>query len=198
MFRDPNVFRIIREKIIPYISSHPIIKIWSAGCATGQEIYSLAIILKELGVYDRSIIYATDVDATAIEKAKIGSYDIKITLKYFENYYLSGGKEKFSKYFTIKNDKMIVKDELKENICFATHNIITDDVFNNFSLILCRNMFIYFDNILQAKGLNIFKNSLETNSFLVLGNSESMYFNGGHDYFSTYDEKNKIYKTKEI
>jgi chemotaxis protein methyltransferase CheR len=196
MFRDPEVFSVIREKIMPYIASHPTIKIWSAGCAKGQEIYSLAILLKEMGVYDRCILYATDIDITAVDKAREGKYKIKDGLKYFENYYLSGGKNKFSKYFTIKDDYMIVKDELKQNICFSTHNIITDESFNTFSLILCRNMFIYFDNDLQSKGLNTFKNSLEQSGFLVMGKSESLHFNGGYTYYQDYDEKNKIYKLK--
>lgn len=196
MFRDPKVFEVIREKIMPYISSHPTIKVWSAGCARGQEVYSLAILLKELGVYDRCVLYATDIDINAVNSAREGRYKTSDSLEYFENYYLSGGKEKFSKYFDIKGDELIVKDDLKKNICFATHNIITDDVFNTFSLILCRNMFIYFDNDLQSKGLITFRDSLEPSGFLVMGNSESMHFNGGYTYFKNYDEKNKIYKIK--
>jgi len=195
-FRDPEVFKIIREKLIPFVSSYPTIKIWSAGCATGQEVYSLAIILKELDLYDRSIIYATDIDSSAIEFAKNGKYPIRESIKGFENYYLSGGKEKYSDYFNITNDKIIVKDELKENICFATHNIITHDVFNHFSLILCRNMFIYFNNDLQFRGLEIFKESLENSGFLVLGKSESMYSNKGYELFKDFDKNNRIFKGK--
>jgi chemotaxis protein methyltransferase CheR len=196
MFRDPEVFAIIREKIMPYIESHPTIKIWSAGCARGQEIYSIAILLKELGVYDRCILYATDIDANAVDEARDGKYLIKDSMKYFENYYLSGGREKFSKYFDIDDKYVTIKEELKQNICFSTHNIITDDVFNTFSLILCRNMFIYFDNDLQSKGLNIFKDSLEMSGFLVMGKSESLYYNGGYTYYKDYDKTNKIYKLK--
>jgi chemotaxis protein methyltransferase CheR len=187
---------IIRKKIIPYISSHCTVKIWSAGCAKGQEVYSLAIMLQELGVYDRCILYATDIDPVAVNFAREGKYNIKKTLPYFENYYLSGGKEKFSNYFDIEDDKLVIKDSIKKNICFATHNIITDDVFNVFSLILCRNMFIYFDNDLQSKGLNTFRNSLEPSGFLVMGKSESMNFNGGYSYFKDYDKFNRIYKLK--
>lgn len=192
MFRDPEVFRLIREKIIPYISSYPIIKIWSAGCAKGQEVYSLAIMLKEAGIYDRCIIYATDVDSKAINAGIEGKYNIKDGLKYFQNYYLSGGTEIFSKYFDITDKELIVKDELKTNICFSTHNIITDDVFNTFSLILCRNMFIYFDKDLQLRGLNTFRLSLEDNGFLVMGKSESI--NTCEGFFKNYDAINKIYK----
>ena len=112
MFRDPKVFNKIREEVIPYISSYPIIKIWSAGCARGQEVYSLAILLKEAGIYDRCIIYATDVDSKAVDAAIEGRYDIKDGLKYFENYYLSGGQNLFSEYFDIINNELIIKDYL--------------------------------------------------------------------------------------
>jgi len=196
MFRDPEVFRIIRDSVISYLKSYPIIKIWSAGCATGLEAYSLAIILKELNIYDRSIIYATDIDSDAIRRAESGRYDCRNFFKNYENYYLSGGKERFSKYFSIDKDMVVINDDLKENICFATHNIITDDVFNTFSLILCRNMFIYFDSSLQSKGLNTFRHSLEYNGFLVLGKSESLHTNGGYSYFKAYDETSRIYKLK--
>jgi chemotaxis protein methyltransferase CheR len=194
MFRDPEVFRQIREIIIPYISSYHTIKIWSAGCAKGQEAYSLAILLTEAGLYDRTIIYATDVDPTALDFAIRGKYDIKNSLKYFENYYLSGGKELFSKYFTITDKELIVKEDLKKNICFSTHNIITDNVFNTFSLILCRNMFIYFNKDLQNRGLKIFNSSLENNGFFIMGKSEGININGGDLLFKNYDPINKIYK----
>jgi chemotaxis protein methyltransferase CheR len=196
MFRDSEVFKEIRERIIPYISSYPIIKIWSAGCARGQEVYSIAIMLKEAGIYDRCIIYATDVDSKAIDMAIEGKYSIKDGLKYFENYYLSGGKELFSKYFNITEKEITIKEDLKNNICFSTHNIITDNVFNTFSLILCRNMFIYFDSDLQARGLNTFKLSLEDNGFLVMGKSESINTNDKDISFKNYDTSNKIYKLK--
>lgn len=196
MFRDPEVFKAIRQEILPYIASYPIIKIWSAGCAHGQEVYSLAILLKEAGLYERSIIYATDVDTHAIERAIAGRYKVDESLKYFENYYLSGGTERFSKYFYKENGELIVKDELKKNICFATHNIVTDDVFNTFSLILCRNMFIYFDYDLQSRGLTTFKESLEESGFLVMGKSESIHYNGGNAYLKEYDAVHKIYKIK--
>lgn len=194
MFRDPKVFKKIREELIPYISSYPIIKIWSAGCAKGQEVYSLAILLKEAGIYERCIIYATDVDEKAIDSAIEGKYDIKDGLKYFENYYLSGGQNLFSEYFDITYNKLIIKDSLKTNICFSTHNIVTDNSFNSFSLILCRNMFIYFDKDLQLKGLNTFKSSLEKNGFLVLGKSEGIHTEEEKKLFTIYDGINKIYK----
>jgi chemotaxis protein methyltransferase CheR len=198
MFRDADVFRYLANEILPYINSYHTIKIWSAGCANGEEIYSIAILLKELGIYDKSILYATDIDEDAITRAKNGKYRIKNGLEFCQNYYLSGQNGNFNKYFDIDNDFLSIKPELKNNICFASHNIITDDVFNTFSLILCRNLFIYFDNQLQEKALKLFHNSLETSGFLVLGQSESIKYNNGQKYFKEVDRKNNIYKKKEI
>ena len=195
MFRDPAVFQQIREKIIPQIATHPIIKIWSAGCGKGQEVYSLAILLLEAGLYERAIIYATDADAKAIECAMEGAYSVEESLGYMQNYYLSGGVEKFSNYYSILGDKIVMSQKLKDNICFAKHNIITDEVFNTFSLIVCRNMFIYFGGELQSKGLRTFYESLEDEGFLVMGKSEGMHYNQGKKYFKEYDEHNKIYKS---
>ncbi len=192
MFRDPPVFQQIRKKIIPYIASYPIIKIWSVGCASGQEVYSLAIMLKEAGLYERSIIYATDISKSTIESAIAGKYKMQESLKYFENYYLSGGTNKFSQYFDIEGETLIVKDSLKKNIYFATHNIATDDVFNIFSLIICRNVLIYFDTTLKNRAFNVFQSSLEELGFLILGKSENI----NHDYFQDYDTINRVYKLK--
>lgn len=194
MFRDPLVFKEIREKIIPKIATYPIIKIWSAGCAKGQEVYSLAILLMEAGLYERSIIYATDADEHAIECAIEGIYTVEEALKYTQNYYLSGGLQQFSQYYSIVKDKIVFNEKLKENICFAKHNIINDGVFNTFSLIVCRNMFIYFGSDLQSQGLQTFCDSLEDDGFLVLGKSEGINYNQGKKYFKEYDEKNKIYQ----
>lgn len=194
MFRDPDVFSILRSEIFPYISSYPVIKIWSAGCAHGQEAYSLAIILKELGIYDRSVLYATDIDPEAVEKAYEGRYPMKDALKYYENYYLSGGIQKFSEYFTIAGDYLVINDDLRQNICFSCHNIVTDAVFNEFSLILCRNMLIYFDSELQLRALKLFNNSLAKRGFLILGKSESLNTNGGYRYFDNHKLSDRIFK----
>jgi chemotaxis protein methyltransferase CheR len=194
MFRDPFVFETIAKNIIPNIDSYPTIKIWSAGCANGEEIYSIAIILKELGLYDRSILYATDIDEDAIENAKLGKYSIKNGLEFCQNYYLAKRESKFNKYFDIKDDYIYINDDIKKNICFSTHNIITDDVFNTFNIILCRNMFIYFNYELQKRALNIFHKSLENSGFLVLGQSESIQNNSGYKYFKEYSKEKKIYK----
>lgn len=194
MFRDPEVFKEIREKIIPKLAAYPIIKIWSAGCAKGQEAYSLAILLMEAGLYERSIIYATDADENAIACAMRAKYPIAEALGYTQNYYLSGGEQKFCKYYSILGDSIVIDEKLKENICFVKHNIITDDVFNTFSLVVCRNMFIYFGNELQTKGLETFNQSLENGGFLVMGKSEGIQYNQGKKYFKEFSDKHKIYQ----
>ncbi|MFA5984449.1 MAG: protein-glutamate O-methyltransferase CheR [Methylococcaceae bacterium] len=194
MFRDPSVFYVLRTEIIPYIASYPVIKIWSAGCAYGQEIYSLAIILSELGLYDRCVLYATDIDFDAVDRAHLGRYPIKETLKYFENYYLSGGSQRVSEYFTMEGDFMVVKPNLRRNICFACHNVATDSAFNEFSLVLCRNLLIYFDHQLQQRVLKLFHDSMTTNSFLVLGKFEALNNNAGYQYFNNYKLKERIFR----
>jgi chemotaxis protein methyltransferase CheR len=197
MFRDPDVFNCIAKDVLPYISSYPAIKIWSAGCAYGEEIYSIAILLKELGLYDRAVLYATDIDEEAIKKAKLGKFTLKQALDFCQNYYLAGRKDIFQKYFDIKDDFVYIKESIKKNIYFSTHNLITDGVFNTFSLILCRNLFIYFDNKLQEKALKTFSNSLEHNAFLVLGQSESIRYNNGERYFKEFSIDKRIYKNKK-
>jgi chemotaxis protein methyltransferase CheR len=194
MFRDPTVFQKIREEIIPQLASYPVIKIWSAGCATGEEPFSLAILLHEAGLLQRSVIYATDVDPYALSIAKEGRYNLTGLTKSIENYYLSGGKEKFSDYYTIDHNSAFFDPKLSNNICFAEHNLITDAPFNEFQLILCRNVFIYFDTNLQSHSLMKFDSSLETGGFFVSGKQEYLEHTGINHHFEPYDIENKIYR----
>lgn len=194
MFRDPTVFEKIRNEIIPQLASYPVIKIWSAGCATGEEAYSLAILLHEANLLKRSIIYATDADPYVLSIAKEGRYNLTGLTKSIENYYLSGGKEKFSDYYTIDFNGAFFDPKLSRNICFAEHNLITDAPFNEFQLILCRNVFIYFDTHLQTASLIKFQDSLEGGGFFVSGKQEYLENAGINRYFQPYDSENKIYK----
>ncbi|PRR84350.1 CheR family methyltransferase [Clostridium vincentii] len=195
-FRDPNVFALIKTKILPYLNSYNHIKIWCAGCSNGKEVYSLAIMLKEAGILNKTQIYATDINPYVIEEAKNGIYSTDSLDKDISNYRNAQGEKNFVEYFSINRSYMKVKEELMKNILFFQHSMISNGTLNEFNLILCRNVFIYFNDSLQEKMLESFNNSLDNNGFLVLGKSEGIQRNNGEKYFCKYDEKLKIYKKK--
>lgn len=196
MFRDPVFYRSLRENVIPILKTYPFIKIWHAGCATGEEAYSMAILLQEEGLYDRTTIYATDFNQMALNRAKDGIFSNKMIKEYTSNYQLAGGKESFSSYYTSNYDNVIMNQSLKKNIVWANHNLVTDSVFAEVNLILCRNVLIYFDKNLQNKVQNLFYNSLINGGVLCLGSKESLRFS---DLFADYielDTKQRIFKKK--
>jgi len=190
-YRNPEVFKILREELLPKLDSFLDIKIWCAGCSSGEEPYSIAIILKELGLLDKSLIYATDLNEVILENAKNGLYSKDSYNMFLKNYYKAGGSESFSRYFTDYDDFVQINDNIKENILFFRHNLVLDGKMNDFQLIFCRNVLIYFDKDLKAKVFNLFNESLDNYGFLVLGESESLNMDNS---FKTIDEKNKIYK----
>lgn len=194
MFRDPVFYMALRKNIIPVLKTYPYIKIWHAGCATGQEVYSLAIVLKEEGCYDRSQIYATDFNDAALAKAKTGIYSAKNIKEYISNYQQAGGIESFADYYHANYDSVIMDSSLKKNITFANHNLATDSVFGEINLILCRNVLIYFDRTLQDRVLSMFQESLCRNGFLCLGSNESLSFSQVSDDFRQYVGQEKIYQ----
>jgi chemotaxis protein methyltransferase CheR len=196
MFRDPAFYRALREKIIPILQTYPFIKIWHAGCATGEEAYSMAILLQEEGLYDRTTIYATDFNQLALNRAKEGIFSNKMIKDYTTNYQLSGGKESFSSYYTSNYDHVIMNQSLKENIVWANHNLVTDSVFAEVNLILCRNVLIYFDQNLQNKVQTLFYNSLMNGGVLCLGNKESLRFSDLYEEYTELDTKQRIFKKK--
>jgi len=167
MFRDSNKFRYIKSVVFPKISTYSFIRIWSLGCSYGQEAYSLAILLKEQNLLHKSMIYATDIDADAIEQAKKGCYGLDKAFKYCENYYLSGNCEHFSQYFDIKSGRFCIKNEFKRHVCFFEHDILRDYLFNSFHLILCRNILYYFNQDTQKKIIDKISKSLEYGGFLI-------------------------------
>lgn len=193
-FRDHEVFNTIKNKILPYLNSYNHIKIWCAGCSIGKEVYSLAIILKEAGMLSKTQIYATDINPYAIEEAKNGLYSITTLDKDIDNYRNAQGEKSFIQYFDINKSYIKVKEELKKNILFFQHSLLSNGTLNEFNLILCRNVFIYFNDSLQEKVLKNFYNSLDNNGFLVLGKSEGIEKNNGYNYFYKYDKQNKIYR----
>jgi chemotaxis protein methyltransferase CheR len=176
VFRDPSAYLAVREHVLPYLRTYPFVKIWLAGCATGEEVYSLAIMLEEEGLLGRSQIYATDINGESLAKAKQGIFDISPFQDYTRNYQLAGGKKSFSDYYHSKYGSAIMRDFLRKNIVFSTHNLATDSAFGEMHLVICRNVLIYFDQTLQDRALGLFHNSLVPSGFLWLGTKESLNF----------------------
>ncbi|WP_245586337.1 CheR family methyltransferase [Olivibacter sitiensis] len=174
MFRDPSFFKMLRESVLPTLNTYPFIRIWVAGCATGEEAYSLAILLKELKMLHKSLIYATDLNPVALESAKLGHIPLKYMKQYSENYIAAGGTDDFSSYYTASYYYVQINKDLLKNMVFSLHNLVSDHSFNEFQLILCRNVFIYFNSTLQDRVLNLFDNSLANLGYLALGSKETL------------------------
>lgn len=174
MFRDPHAFKIIRTNVLPILKDLQVLRVWSVGCSTGEEPYSLAIMLEEEGLYDRSRIYATDINEDFILKARHGVFPLRRMKEYTTNYLESGGCLDFSSYYATAYDRVVFTDALKRNIVFAQHNLVSDSSFNEFGLILCRNVMIYFDEFLQKKVFELLDGSLSPGGFLALGEKESL------------------------
>jgi len=198
MFRDPEFYLAFRNKVIPDLSTYAHIKVWIAGCSTGEEVYSLAIILKEENLLSRSRIYATDMNKSVLEVAKQGIYSSKEIEKDSENYLKSGGKGKLSDYYTSKYGSVIFDKSLSKNVVFADHNLVTDSVFAEVNLVFCRNVLIYFDRELQNKVLTLFTDSLTKMGILCLGTKENLQFTDVVDKYEIIDKKMKIYKKVHI
>ena len=196
MFRDPEFYKEIRNHVIPKLASYPTIKIWHAGCATGEEVYSMAILLKEEGLLERTRIYATDLNPANLEKARKGIMPLSYMKNYTQNYLLSGGKSDFSEYYTARYGNDIIRKDLLANVLFSQHNLVTDQVFNEFQLICCRNVLIYFNKKLQDKVLRLFYDSLSPLGYLALGIKESLLFSQIRDNFQTVSANNKIFRRK--
>ena len=176
MFRDPEFYKTLRTDILPRLGTYPFIRIWVAGCSTGEEAYSIAIFLKELNLFHKSLIYATDINSAVLENAAQSMIPMSKIKLYTENYIAAGGSEQFSDYYTANYSLGKLKEELKTKIIFSTHNLVSDHSFNEFQLILCRNVIIYFDRELQTKVFELFNNSLEKFGYLALGTKETLDF----------------------
>ncbi|RQP13397.1 MAG: protein-glutamate O-methyltransferase CheR [Chryseobacterium sp.] len=176
MFRDPYFFKALREDIIPQLGTYPLIRIWVAGCSTGEEAYSIAILLKEAGLYHKSLIYGTDINPSVLETARAGVFPLQQMKAYSENYILSGGKKDFSDYYTANYDSAKFDESLKQKLILSTHNLAADSSFNSFQLIICRNVLIYFEKTLQEQVFRLFDNSLEPLGYLALGSKETLRF----------------------
>jgi len=194
MFRDPSVFLALRQEVVPVLKSFPFIRAWNAGCATGEEAYSLAILLKEEGMLKRATFFATDFNDTALETAREGVYDAEQFKKFTGSYQRAGGTGSLSDYYHARYKKALIDAELRKKITFANHNLVNDRVFTESHLIMCRNVLIYFNSELQDRVLRIFYESLVTGGFLCLGQKESLLFSSVQECFVEVDQKNKIYK----
>lgn len=196
MFRDPDFYRAFREKVVPVLKTYPFIKIWHAGCATGEEIYSMAILLSEEGLYERSQIYATDIDREVLEKARRGIFPLTELRKYTDNYQRAGGKGSLADYYTAKYDNVIMDPRLKKNLIFADHDLATDQVFGEMQVIFCRNVLIYFNRTLQNRVLQLFYDSLDLGGTLCLGSKESLRFAECAPAFDVVDADQRIYRRR--
>ena len=194
MFRDPGFYRVFREQVVPTLRTYPFIRIWHAGCATGEEVYSMAILLEEEGLYERSRIYATDINEVVLQKAKAGIFPIDRMQEYTENYIGAGGKRSFSDYYVAKYDGALFHPSLTKNVVFSQHNLVTDRSFSEFNVILCRNVLIYFDKTLQAGVLTLFYDSLAMFGALALGSKESLRFSPYEECYEQINDREKIYR----
>lgn len=194
MFRDPSFYKALNSQVIPYLSSYQHSKIWCAGCSSGEEVYSLAILLNEAGLSKKAFIYGTDINTEVLKEARKGIYSLRKIKSYVENYQLTGLSGSITDHFTILYDAASIHNELKQNTLFSVHNLVSDNVFNEFQLISCRNVFIYFEIKLQERILDLFYKSLAPLGFLCLGTKETIRSDYFKKKFKVINQKENIYQ----
>jgi len=196
MFRDPPFFKAIVEKVFPALPKKSPLKLWHAGCSTGEEVYSLTILLKENGLLQRTQLYATDINEAALESAREGVIELKQMREYTGNYQMSGGQQSFSDYYSAAHNSAIIDRSLLKKVLFTDHNLVTDGVFGEMDLIICRNVLIYFSKELQEKVFRLFLDSLTEDGFLGLGSKESLDFSDCKEAFEAIDGRKRIFRRK--
>ncbi len=194
MFRDPSYFLALREQVVPHLHTYPSLKIWIAGCSTGEEVYSMAIMLKEEGLLDRTIIYATDINPQSLDRARRGVYSLARMKAYTASYQAAGGKAAFSDYYTAAYDNALFDRSLIDNVSFADHSLATDSVFSETHLVCCRNVLIYFNRKLQERALGLFHESLCHRGFLGLGSKETIDFSAYANNFEPLVRVERVYR----
>jgi chemotaxis protein methyltransferase CheR len=194
MFRDPLFFQSFREKVVPLLRTYPSIRIWHAGCSTGEEVYSMAMLLHEEGLYEKAKIYATDINTEVLRIAKSGVFPLENMQKYTNNYIQAGGKKAFSDYYSVTNTGVKFHSSLTKNVVFAQHNLVTDRSFNEFHVILCRNVLIYFNKALQEQVHRLFYESLGMFGILGIGDKETINYTGMADCYEAISKCQKLYK----
>lgn len=191
MFRDPKFYRTFRERVVPVLRTYPLLHIWHAGCASGEEVYTTAIVLTEEGLYDRSQIYATDMSAVALDQARQGIYAAAREPAFAESYGKASGSSRLSAYYTKAYDRIAMKESLRRHVLFFEHNLVSDQVFGEMQLIVCRNVLIYFGAELKDQVLHRFAESLRPGGFLCLGSSERL---SGRHPFAEFAVQERIYR----
>jgi chemotaxis protein methyltransferase CheR len=194
MFRDPTFYLSFRQRVVPMLRTYPFVRIWHAGCSTGEEVYSMAMLLQEEGLYDRCRIYATDINEAVLQKAKTGIFPIASMQENTANYIAAGGTGTFSEYYTARYDHAIFRPSLRDNVVFAQHNLVTDASFNQFNVIFCRNVLIYFNNRLQDRVHALFLESLENFGILGLGKKETIKYSNVWENYEVIDEAERLYR----
>lgn len=196
LFRDPLYFRALRERVVPHLQTYPSLKVWVAGCATGEELYSLAILFREEGLEKRTLFYGTDISPEALEKAKAGVYSLDRMALFTENHHRSGGKIPLSDYYTAAYGAAVFNKSLRAQAVFSDHSLVSDSVFAEVHLVSCRNVLIYFNNALQDRAVGLFKDSLVRKGFLGLGSKETLRFSGHAGAFKEFVPSERIYQRK--
>ena len=198
MFRDPSYFLAFREKVLSHLRTYPSLKIWIAGCSSGEEVYSFAILMREEGLFDRTMFYATDINADALRKAESGIFSLDRIKQFTVNHQKAGGKSSLSDYYQAAYNHVQFDKSLRERIVFSDHSLVTDEVFSEMHFISCRNVLIYFDRELQDRAIGLFDRSLVRQGFLGLGSRESLRFSSHSDDFADFVREERIYQKRAV
>ncbi len=196
MFRDPGFFRVLRTEVVPHLRTYPSLKVWIAGCSSGEELYSLAILFREEGLEERTLFYATDINSTALRKAEAGVYDLARIAQFTTNHQRSGGKRSLSDYYTAAYGAAVFDKSLRKRVVFSDHTLASDAVFAEVHLVCCRNVLIYFNRELQNRAVGLFKDSLVRKGFLGLGSKESLHFSAHAGDFAEFSRSERIYQKR--
>lgn len=194
MFRDPQIYLAFRRVIVPWLRTYPFVRIWHAGCSTGEEVYSLAILLREEGLYERCLLYATDINDEIVQQAKHGIFPLSAMRQYISNYHKAGGTQDFSDYYVADHENAIMRDSLRDNLVFSQHSLVTDGSFNEFHVIFCRNVLIYFDQQLRERVHDLLYDSLVRLGVLALGLKETIDFTPHSGAYESIDADHRLYR----
>ena len=198
MFRDPGYFKALRDEVVPLLRTYPSLKVWVAGCSAGEEVYSLAILLREEGLLERTLIYATDINAQALKKAESGVFDLERIAQFTRNHQRSGARSSLSEHYTAAYGRAVFDKSLRKHIVFSDHSLATDSVFAEMHLVSCRNVLIYFDRTLQDRAVGLFRDTLVRKGFLGLGSKESLRFSAHREAFDDFDNTERIYQRRLV